>query len=311
MLYSKLGNTGVKISKITLGSNNFGRQLDRQQSYRVISKALDLGVNSVDTANVYTQGQSERIIGEYIRESRDSVFVASKVGMPLSSEVNYQGLSRKHIQWQLSQTLERLGTKYLDLYYLHRPDPETPILETMVLMDQLVKQGKTLYVGCSNFSAEQMRELLRVCEENDLVKPVAVQPEYNLLERSAEKGLFDLCRSESLSVFTYSPLKGGALTGKYAGASSPPPDTRASANPRYWERIRSSDIPEKSRKLLEASKRIGIPLAQLSIAWILRNPAVSSAIVGASTPMQVEENCRSLELAVRDSDWGALEQATL
>lgn len=295
MIYSPLGKTGLKVSRITLGSNNFGRQLDAQQSYRVIRKAADLGINSIDTANVYTGGESERIIGEALHEDRDSFIVATKVGIPVSEGVNSGGLSRKHIFWQLRRSLERLQTGYVDLYYLHRPDPDTPLLETMKVMTQLVREGKVLYIGCSNYTAEQLADVVKVCRENDLEEPVALQLQYNLAERSAEKDIFPLTAGNHWSTFTYSPLMGGALTAKYSPDTPPPPESRASHNPRYWERIRASSILEKARRLSAVAESAGVPAAALALKWILQNQGVTSVVLGASQPSQLESNCSHLE----------------
>ncbi|MEM3799681.1 MAG: aldo/keto reductase, partial [Thermoprotei archaeon] len=228
MKYRRMGVWGLKVSEISLGSNNFGTQLERASALKVIDKALELGINMIDTANVYTAGRSEEIIGEAIKGRRDEVVVATKVGSPVSSNTPLgSGLSRKHIHWQLEQSLRRLQTNYVDVYYLHRFDPETPLEETLRTMDQLVKLGKVLYVGVSNFDRKQLEETWRICVELDLEKPIVLQPPYNLLRRDIEREVAPWCEENGVGVAVYSPLQGGLLTGKYSPVEQPPQGSRA------------------------------------------------------------------------------------
>lgn len=235
--YRRLGNTGAKVSRICLGTNNFGRQLDEQQSTRVIAKAQDLGVNSIDTANVYASSKSEEVIGQAIKGNRNSVFLATKVASEMGSGPNDRGLSRKHILWQISESLRRLQTDYIDLYYMHRFDPDTPLEETLRTLDDLVRLGKVSYLGCSNFTAQQIADANQVCDTLGLAKIVAVQPRYNLVRREAEAEVLPYCAKNNLAVLTYSPLMGGFLTGKYSAERAPPAGSRGAFSKQYWDNM--------------------------------------------------------------------------
>jgi len=300
MEYRRLGRAGVKISRLCLGTNNFGAQVDEETTMRIIKRAVDLGVNIIDTANIYTDGRSEELIGKAIRGNREDIVVATKVGLTLDeAKPNSTGLSRKHIMWQLNESLRRLLTAYVDIFYLHRFDPETSLEETLKTMDDLVREEKVRYVAVSNFSADQLRDVDRVCDSLGLEKPVAVQPEYNMLRREAESTLIPYCRQENLAVLAYSPLAGGLLTGKYRdGQTAPPPGSRAAAVHEYWEAVQTGGDLERVERLEATAAKAGVSLRQLALAWLVRDPVVTSAIVGASTPEQVEENSRALELKI-------------
>jgi aryl-alcohol dehydrogenase-like predicted oxidoreductase len=296
MEYRSVGRTGLKISRMTLGTNNFGRDVDEATSVRVVRKAIDLGINSIDSANVYTQGKSEEIIGKAVRGDRDRFVIATKLGHEVGQGANDSGLSRKHILWQVSVSLARLQTDHIDIYYMHRFDPTTPLEETLKTFDQLIREGKVLYLACSNFTVENMRAVKGVSERLGLESIVALQPPYNLLNRDAEQELFPYCLENGLGAMTYSALAGGFLTGKYSDGVPAPAGTRGALYPRFWGRMNKPEnyaIVEKFKDLAEAAK---IPLSQIALSWIAKNPAVTSMIVGASGPEQVEENVRQLEV---------------
>jgi aryl-alcohol dehydrogenase-like predicted oxidoreductase len=300
MEYRQLGRAGIRVSRLCLGTNNFGGQVDEETTMRIIKKALDVGVNSIDTANIYTGGRSEELIGKAVLGNREDLVIATKAGLTLDeTKPNSTGLSRKHLIWQLKESLSRLQTDYVDLFYLHRFDPETRLEETMSTMDGLVREGMVRYVGCSNFSVEQLAEVDRVCESLGLEKPVAVQPEYNMIKRDIDADLLPYCRNERLAVLAYSPLAGGFLTGKYGGAgSAPPPGSRAAANKDYLVAIGARGDYATLERLSRAAAKAGVSPRQLALAWVVRDPVVTSAIVGASTPEQVVENARALELKI-------------
>jgi 1-deoxyxylulose-5-phosphate synthase len=280
---------------MTLGTNNFGRDVDEATSIRVIRKAMDLGINSIDTANVYTGRRSEEIIGKAVHGDRDRFVVATKVGNDVGEGPNDSGLSRKHILWQISESLRLLQTDHIDIYYMHSFDPETHLEETLKTFDYLIREGKVLYLACSNFTVENMRAVNEVSERLGLERMVALQPPYNLLNREAERELFPFCQANHLGVITYSALAGGFLTGKYGDGVPAPPGTRGALYPRFWGRMNKPEnyaIVEKFKALAETAK---MPLSQLALNWIAKNPAVTSMIVGASRPEQVEENVRQLE----------------
>jgi aryl-alcohol dehydrogenase-like predicted oxidoreductase len=295
MEYKIVGRTGLKVSRMTLGTNNFGRDVDEATSIRVIRKAMDLGINSIDTANVYTGRRSEEIIGKAVRGDRDRFVIATKVGSPMGEGPNDSGLSRKHIISQMNESLRLLQTDHIDIYYMHRFDPATPLEETLKTFDCLIREGKVLYLACSNFTVENMRAMNEVSEKLGLERIVALQPPYNLLNRDAERELFPFCQASHIGAITYSALAGGFLTGKYDEGVPAPAGTRGALYPRFWGRMNKPEnyaIVERFKVLAGIAK---MPLSQLALNWIGKNPAVTSMIVGASRPEQVEENVRQLE----------------
>ena len=300
MEYRRLGKAGIRVSRLCLGTNNFGAQVDAETTKRIINAAVDMGVNIIDTANIYTDGKSEELIGKAVRGRRDDLVIGTKVGLTLDqAKPNSTGLSRKHIVWQLNESLRRLQTDYVDLFYLHRFDAETPLRETLTTMDYLVREGKVRYVACSNFTAKQLQDVEKVCESLGLEEPVAVQPEYNLLEREIEKDLLPYCQNAVLAVLAYSPLAGGFLTGKYSESQkAPPTGSRGAANKGYWEHLKTQNKFSDLAKLEAAAAEAGVSPRQLALAWVVRKPVVTCVVVGASTPQQVEENARALETKV-------------
>jgi aryl-alcohol dehydrogenase-like predicted oxidoreductase len=294
--YAQVGRTGLRVSRMTLGTNNFGRDVDEATAIRVIRKAMDLGINSIDTANVYSGRRSEEIIGKAVRGDRDRFVIATKVGSDMGEGPNDAGLSRKHIVSQISESLRLLQTDHIDIYYMHRFDASTPLEETLKTFDYLVREGKVLYLACSNFTVENMRATLEASEKLGLEKIVVLQPPYNLLNREAEKELLPFCQANGLGAITYSALAGGFLTGKYSEGVPAPAGTRGALYPRFWGRMNKPEyysMVEKFRPLAEVAK---MPLSQLALNWIAKNPAVTSMIVGASHPEQVEENVKELEV---------------
>ena len=309
MDYKNLGNSGLKVSCICLGTNNFGGQISEEGSKAIIEKAIDCGINIIDTANVYTGGRSEEIIGNAVKGRRDQVVLATKVGFG-GQAPNQSGLSRKHILSQVEHSLKSLQTDFIDLYYLHRFDPETPLEETLRTFNDIVREGKVRYVACSNFAAWQIAKANEICEAHDFEKLIAVQPPYNLLQRDIEKDLLPYCHSEGLGILTYTPLMGGFLTGKYSKAAPPPAGSRFEYNQRLWQRANQ----ESNFAILEQLERVAedssISLSKLAIAWILKNPAVTAPIVGASNAEQVEENCQLTEININDKIYQRMNDIT-
>jgi len=280
---------------MTLGTNNFGRDVDEPTSIRVIRRALDLGINSIDTANVYAGRRSEEIIGRAVHGDRDRFVIATKLGHDVGEGPNDSGLSRKHILWQTSESLRLLQTDHIDICYMHRFDAETPLEETLKTFDQLIRDGKVLYLACSNFTVENIRSMNEASERLGLERIVALQPPYNLLNRESEVDLLPFCQANRLGAITYSALAGGFLTGKYAQGRPAPAGTRGALYPRFWGRMNKPEnyaMVEKFKVLAETAK---MPLSQLALNWIAKNQAVTSMIVGASRPDQVDENVRELE----------------
>jgi aryl-alcohol dehydrogenase-like predicted oxidoreductase len=294
--YRIVGRSGLKVSRMTLGTNNFGRDVDESTSIRVIRKAIDLGINSIDTANVYTARRSEEIIGKAVHGDRDRFVIATKLGHDVGEEANDSGLSRKHILSQLAKSLELLQTDHLDIYYMHRFDPITPLEETLKTFDQLIKDGKVLYLGCSNFTVENIRDMNEVSDRLGLERIVVLQPPYNLLNRESEKELFPFCQQNNLGVITFSALAGGFLTGKYEEGTPAPAGTRGAMYARFWGRMNKPQNYATVEKFKSLARAANMPLSQLALNWIAKNPAVTSMIVGASRPEQVEENVRYLDV---------------
>jgi voltage-dependent potassium channel beta subunit len=294
MRYRKLGKWGVKVSEIALGSwLTYGGYVEDQRAIACIHRAFELGINFFDTANVYRRGAAEEVTGRALKDfRRDDYFLATKAYFPMGDGPNDRGLSRKHIIEQCHHSLRRLGVDYIDLYQCHRPDEDTPLEETLRALDDLVTQGKVLYVGVSMWSAERIDEAFRLHEKWNLDPLVSNQPEYSMLTRDIEDDVLPVCKQLGLGQVVYSPLAQGVLTGKYEPGEQPPAGTRAAspADSGFMERFMRNDVLEAVQSLRPIAEELGITMAQLAIAWVLREPGVSSAIVGASQPEQVEDN---------------------
>lgn len=300
MEYRRLGRTGLKVSHICMGCMTFGWQVDEGGSARLVGRALEAGVNFFDTANVYAEGRSEEFLGKAIKGKRDSLVIATKVRGRVGEGPNDSGLTRKHIMKAVEDSLRRLGTDYIDLYQVHSVDPETPIEETLRALDDLMHQGKVRYVGCSNFAAWQLGKALWVSDKHNLTRFDSVQPRYNLISRQIELELLPLCAEEGIGVIVYNPLAGGLLTGKYSKDVPPPEGTRFALRElyrsRYWHGS-SFEAVERLRGIAEGSGRT---MTQLALAWVLRNATVTSAIIGATSMTQLEENLAAADLELGD-----------
>lgn len=310
MEYRRLGTTGLEVSRICLGTNNFGGQLDDKTSAAIITKAMDLGVNVIDTANMYTRGNSERAIGRALKGRREEVVIATKVGMRIGEGPNHDGLSRKHIMWQVRHSLEHLQTDYIDIYYMHRWDDIVPLEETLTTFNDLVHEGLVRYVAVSNWNAAQIDKARKICKAHDLESIIAVQPPYNIIQREAEDNLLPYCKKEKLGVLTYTPLMGGFLTGKYERGKPPPPGSRAIHAKGYMDRLMTEENYAKLEKLNKVATDASVPLHKLAIAWIIRNPTVTATILGASSVEQVADNCSIFDLKLPDKVFKELEKAT-
>lgn len=294
MEYRRLGRAGARVSTISLGSwLTYGGAVEDNTAIACIHRAYELGINLFDTANQYRKGDAERIVGRALKDfRRDSYLVATKVFFPLEDGPNDKGLSRKHIMEQCHASLRRLGVEYIDLYQCHRYDPETELEETLRALDDLVTQGKVLYLGVSEWSAGQIDDAIRTARALNLDRIVSNQPIYNLLTRAIEPEIIPLCAREGVGQIVYSPLAQGVLTGKYQPSQSPALGTRA-ADPEsnmFMRGLLSQTTLATAQRLKGLADEAGYPLARMALAWVLRHPIVSSAITGASRPQQVEEN---------------------
>lgn len=304
MQYRRLGSTGLKISALSYGAwVTFGRQVGRSAARDLIALAYDNGVNFFDNAETYNAGEAEKLMGDVIadlRLPRDAYCVSSKVyfGASKDPKPTQRGLSRKHVCDACHQALDRLRVDYLDMYFCHRADPDTPVLETVWAMDTLVRQGKVLYWGTSEWPAERIEEAHRVARENHLVPPSMEQPEYNLLHRERiEKEYASLYEKHGMGTTIWSPLASGLLTGKYNDGI--PDDSRLGQPDNAWLRkalLENDGARLKTvRALAPIAEELGIPLARLSLAWCLKNPHVSTVILGASRKEQLSENLLALD----------------
>ncbi|WP_042201151.1 aldo/keto reductase family protein [Paenibacillus camerounensis] len=294
MKYRRLGGSGLKVSEISLGSwLTYGGYVERDNAVQAIETAYGLGVNFFDTANVYEKGAAETLLGKTLRGfPRESYVLATKVYGVMGDGPNDRGLSRKHITEQCHASLKRLGAEYVDIMYCHRYDPETPVEETLRTLDDLVRQGKVLYVGVSEWTAAQMTEALAVADRYLLDRIVVNQPVYNMFERYIEKEVIPLGERKGIGQVVFSPLAQGLLTGKYSSAHDIPAGSRASK----LDWMRKGVTEEKIAKVQELGKiaaELDISAGNLALAWILRQPNVASALVGASRPEQVEENVKA------------------
>jgi voltage-dependent potassium channel beta subunit len=312
MKYRKLGRTGLKVSEISLGSwLTYGNTVEKETAIRTIDQAYELGINFFDTANVYARGEAEKVVGEALRKyPRESYVLATKVFWPMGDGPNDRGLSRKHVYEQANASLKRLGLDYVDIYYCHRHDPETPIDETLRTIEDLVRQGKVLYVGVSEWTAAQIVEALRVADRYLLDRIVVNQPCYNMFNRYIEPEIIPLSQREGISQVVFSPLAQGVLTGKYKVGEKLPEGSRAS-NPKLSsiiQRYMDEELLRKVEKLNGIAQELGISMAQLAIAWVLRQENVASAIVGASRPEQIVENAKASGIELSDDVLAKIEE---
>jgi voltage-dependent potassium channel beta subunit len=310
--YRRLGNSGVKVSEISLGSwLTYGGSVEDQKAVAVIDKAYELGINFFDTANVYRRGAAEEVVGRALgKYPRDSYVLATKAYFPMGEGPNDQGLSRKHIMEQCHASLKRLGVDYIDLYQCHRYDPNTPLEETMRALDDLVTQGKVLYVGVSEWSAVQINDAIHMAKELNLDRIVSNQPQYNLLLRNIEKEIVPLCEREGVGQVVFSPLAQGVLTGKYRPGAPLPEGSRATdPNSNMWmDWMLKDEVLTKVEQIKGIADRNGLTLATLALAWVLRLDNISSCIIGASRPEQVEENIKAAGVKLSDEDLMEIEQ---
>ncbi|MFY7953379.1 MAG: aldo/keto reductase family protein [Armatimonadaceae bacterium] len=314
MQYRRLGKWGVKVSEVSLGSwLTYGGATADEAAVACVEKAWDLGINFFDTANVYARGKSEEVVGKALKPyRRDGFFLATKVFFPMGDGPNDRGLSRKHIFDQCHLSLQRLGTDYIDLYQCHRYDPETPLEETLLAMDDLIRQGKVLYWGVSQWTADQIQAAVDQCRLRGLHLPVSNQPLYNALHRDLEKDVMPTCAREGLGQVVYSPLAQGLLTGKYKPGSPLPEGSRA-ADPSQNMFLGRGELDQallgKIQKLEPIAAARQINMSQLALAWCLRKSEISSVVIGASKPEQVIDNAAASGVVLTPDEIAAIDSA--
>ena len=303
MDYRNLGKAGVKVSPVCLGTMMFGGQTDEPTSIRIIHKAYDQGINFIDTADMYNMGESEVVVGRAISDRREKVVVATKGRQVMGDGPNDQGASRYHLMKALDHSLKRLNTDYIDLYYVHTPDYDTPIEETLRALDDMVRSGKVRYIACSNFRAWRLCEALWTSDKLNLNAFCCVQPLYNIMNRDIEVELLPLCQEKGIGVVSYSPLARGILTGKYKAGEAPPEGSRASRNDKRMQQAEWRDASLHVAQDIQAHcAKKGVPMTQFSLAWCLANPILTAVIVGPRTEQQYDDNIGCLEVTITDED---------
>lgn len=302
MHYRKLGNTGFKITAISYGNwLTHGSQIEAEAATKTVQAAFDAGITTFDTADVYAGTKAEKILGDALKGiRREGLEIFTKVYWPIGEGVNDRGLSRKHIRDACDGSLRRLGVDYVDLYQMHRFDYETPLEETLRAFEDLVRQGKVLYIGVSEWTAAQIEQALHIAKEMNFDRIVSNQPQYSMLWRVIEKDVVPLSEKEGISQIVWSPMAQGVLTGKYLPGQKPPAGSRA-ADPgvgQNIERFMQDDILSVVQNLKSIAQDLGITMGQLAIAWVLQNKNVASAIVGASRPEQIIENAKAADVVL-------------
>ncbi|GAF66050.1 glycerate kinase [Bacillus sp. TS-2] len=303
MKYRNLGRSGLKVSEVSLGSwLTYGKTVEDQLAEQTIHKAYELGINFFDSANVYERGKGERVMSQALKSyPRESYVITTKAFWPMGEGPNDRGLSRKHVFEQVHASLKRMDLDYIDIFYCHRYDPETPVEETLRTIDDLVRQGKILYAGVSEWSAAQIEEAVKIADQYLLDRIIVNQPQYNMFHRYIEKEVIPVSDKHGIGQVVFSPLAQGVLTGKYKG-NQIPEDSRASKSSinQFIKGMINEDVLQKVDQLDHLAKEIDITLPSLALSWILRQPNVASTLIGASRPSQVEENVKAIDIILAD-----------
>jgi aryl-alcohol dehydrogenase-like predicted oxidoreductase len=310
MIKRAFGSTGLAVSALGLGCNNFGMRLDLDETRAVIDAATEVGINFIDTADVYGgRGGSERLLGATLGARRKDFVLATKFGLPMDAGGRLQGGSRRYVLSAVETSLKRLGTEWIDIYYLHRPDPATPLEETLGTLDELVRQGKIRYAGCSNLPGPELADAMNLTRTKKLAGFVAAQDEYNLLSREIETSLVPIIERFSLALIPYFPLASGLLTGKYRKGLPMPTGTRLS-DPRFSARFANEKNLEMVERLAAFCAKRGRTMLELAFGFLLARPYVASVIAGATTPEQVRQNAGALGWQLTADEIAAVESIT-
>ncbi len=310
MEYKNLGRSGLQVSAVGLGCNNFGMRCDKEQNAAVVEKALEQGITFFDTADIYGGGRSEEFLGAALNGRRPSVVVATKFVGPTGEGPLNRGASRRHIYQALEGSLRRLATDYVDLYQIHFPDITTPIEETLQALDDLVRDGRVRYIGCSNFAGWQVVEAQWTARANHFSPLVSAQNEYNLLDRRIERELVPACNAYALGVLPYFPLASGFLTGKYRPGEAPPPDTRLALWGQRGQQVLSERNFAVLQKLRAFAESRGRSVLELALGWLASQPHIASVIAGATKPEQVEQNVAAAGWRLTSQELAEVDAAT-
>jgi aryl-alcohol dehydrogenase-like predicted oxidoreductase len=307
----RLGTSALEVSVVGLGGNNFGGRIDFAASERVVHRAIALGVNLIDTADSYgNRGGSEEELGRILGDKRKHIVLATKFGLPMDDTGTLRGASGRYIMHAVEASLKRLRTDWIDLYQLHRPDDPTPIEETLRALDELVRQGKVRYIGCSNLSAQQVIAARDTASRLGLAAFVSCQDEYSLLERDIEREVIPTGKSIGLGILPYFPLASGLLTGKYRRGAPPPAGSRLAKNQRHAQDFLSERNWRIVGELEAFARRHGRTMLELAFGWLLRDPVVASVIAGATSPEQIEQNVRAADWTPSAEDLAELDRIT-
>ncbi|MFC0270537.1 aldo/keto reductase family protein [Metabacillus herbersteinensis] len=301
MNYRRLGRSGLKVSEISLGSwLTFGKTVDEKSATEIIHQAYEVGINFFDSANVYERGQAEIVMSHALKSfPRESYVLTTKAFWPMGEGPNDRGLSRKHIMEQVHSSLKRMELDYIDIFYCHRYDQETPLDETLRAIDDLIRQGKILYVGVSEWTAAQIQEALTVADRYLLDRIIVNQPQYNMFHRDIEDEILPMCEKAGVSQVVWSPLAQGVLTGKYKDGTIPQGSRASNEQVNSWMKKIINDIVDRKVELLgQLANELDITLAQLALAWTLRQHNVASTLVGASRPDQIVENAQASQVVL-------------
>ncbi|HEU5015776.1 MAG TPA: aldo/keto reductase [Roseiflexaceae bacterium] len=307
MEYRQLGNSGVRVSVIGLGTNQFGGKVDQQGVNEIIAGAIDLGINFIDTADVYTKGHSEETLGEALKGRWDKVVLATKVFSPTGDGPNDRGASRYHITQGVEASLKRLQSDHIDLYQMHRWDENTPIEETLRALDDLVRAGKVRYIGASNWAAWQLARANLLAEVRGWTPFVSIQPHYHMLQREIETELLPYCKAYNVGILPYFPLAGGFLTGKYKEGQPAPAGSRGE-NSSYVQQYMTHENYSKIAELAKWAEERDHSMGELAHAWLLAHPQVSSVISGATRLEQVQQNARAAEWTLSPEELAHVEE---
>jgi aryl-alcohol dehydrogenase-like predicted oxidoreductase len=307
-----LGGSGLRVSAVGLGCNNFGQRTDLETSRKVIHRALDLGITLFDTADIYANmGGSETVLGTVLGERRKDIVLATKFSKPMATDGTKQGASRRYIMEAVEASLKRLKTDYIDLYQQHDYDPLTPIEETLRALDDLVRQGKVRYIGNSNFPAWRLAEADYVARAMNVTRFVSCQDEYSLVVRDIEKDLLPAAQEYNLGLLPFFPLASGLLTGKYKRGSAPPEQTRFATTPRLRERYVTSHNEDIVEKLEAFATARGHTMLELAFSWLAQRPQVASVIAGATRPEQIEQNVKAIAWTLNAEEMAEIDRITL
>ena len=299
MEYRLLGDTGVKVSALCMGTMTFGKESDKSESAAVFNRCRDAGINFFDCADAYNKGVSEEMLGEFMAGCRDDLIITSKVYNSMGPDLNKRGLNRRHIMSAVEASLKRLNTDRIDLYFLHHFDEDTPVEETLRALDDLVTQGKIIYTGVSNFSAWQIMKSIGISEREGWSRFKCIQPMYNLVKRQVEVEILPMALSENIGVVSYNPIGGGLLSGKYIDTETTEP-ARFRENPMYDSRYREQWMHDSAKRYYDFAQESGYHPVSLAVAWVSHHPAITAPIIGARSVAQLEDSLNAVNVDMTD-----------